>query len=341
MAACSTAWVDPGDRAADGERRREQRSRQAGRRHHDAGEELDVARQRAVRLEPAQRVEDAALDIDRLLDEVAAEPDGDLPQQRRPGIARAVDGVAEAHDPAAGGDLALHPRRRARRVTDGVEGIEGPARRTAVERAGEGAEGGTDHVGHVGAGRGDDTCGERRRVEAVVDRQDEVLLERPRRDVGRGLAGHGAEVGRRRGQVRCLVERVLTEADAVQGGDDRRDHGGDAQALGGALVRRDVDERAQAELVGGDRHGGPDAPQRRSRSPWPAARGQGPATPAGGGRRRPRPGTRPARRRPAGGRGRRGARPPRRTRGGPARSRRARGSGRSRPRRRRHRWRCR
>ena len=63
----------PADRAADGERRREQGARQAGRRHHDAGEELDVARQRAVRLDAgASVVEDAPLDLDGLVDELAA-----------------------------------------------------------------------------------------------------------------------------------------------------------------------------------------------------------------------------------------------------------------------------
>src|SRR6476659_265388 len=54
----------PADSAAHGERRREQRTGQPGGGHHHAGEELDVARQRAVRLEPAERVEDAALDVD-------------------------------------------------------------------------------------------------------------------------------------------------------------------------------------------------------------------------------------------------------------------------------------
>ena len=49
----------------------------------------------------------------------------------------------------------------------------------------------------------------------------------------------------------------------MQRGDDRRDHGGDAQGLGGALVGLEVDQRAQPELVGGDRHGGAYPPERR------------------------------------------------------------------------------
>ena len=205
MAACSTAWVDPADRAADGERRGEQGPRQAGRRHHDAGEELDVAGQRAVRLEPLQRGEDPALDVDRLVDEVAAEPHGDLAQQRRAGIAGAVDGVAEAHDPPAGGDLGLDPGLGVGRVADGVEGVEGPARGAAVQRAGERAEGGADDVGHVGAGRRDDAGRERRGVEAVVDREDEVVLEgagrrrrRARRSRPAGRPTSGRATGRRR-----------------------------------------------------------------------------------------------------------------------------------------------
>ena len=51
----------------------------------------------------------------------------------------------------------------------------------------------------------------------------------------------------------------------MQGGDDPGDDGGDAQALGRPLVGADVDQRAQAELVGGDRH----------RGPYPAERGAG------------------------------------------------------------------
>ena len=70
-AACSTAWVvqptvrltaNVGVNSARG---------QARRGHHDAGEELDVARQRAVRLDPGQRGQDALLDVDGLLDELA------------------------------------------------------------------------------------------------------------------------------------------------------------------------------------------------------------------------------------------------------------------------------
>ena len=45
-----------------------------------------------------------------------------------------------------------------------------------------------DDVGEVGAGRRDPAGGERRRVEAVVDRQDQVLLDGPRRR-GRWVKG--------------------------------------------------------------------------------------------------------------------------------------------------------
>ena len=87
--------------------------------------------------------------------------------------------MAEPHDAPAGGHLGLDPRFGPRRIADGVEGVEGPPGGAAVQRAGQRAERGTDDVGEIGTRRGDDPRRERRRVEAVVDREDEVLLERP------------------------------------------------------------------------------------------------------------------------------------------------------------------
>ena len=72
-------------------------------------------------------------------------------------------------------------------------------------------------------------------------------------------------------EVGVVLQRVEAEADAMQGGDDRRDDGGDTERLAGALVGVDVDERSQAELVGGDRQRRPYSSQRRA-----GRRGQGP-----------------------------------------------------------------
>ena len=85
--------------------------------------------------------------------------------------------MAEAHDPPPGGELRLDPRLGARRIADRVERVERPARRAAVQRPGERAEGGADDVGEVGAGGRHDPGGERRSVEAVVDGEDQVLLD--------------------------------------------------------------------------------------------------------------------------------------------------------------------
>ena len=70
-------------------------------------------------------------------------------------------------------------------------------------------------------------------------------------------------------ELGSAVERIEAEADSLQGGDDRRHHGGHAQCLGGALVRLDVDEWPQTQLVGGDRQGGAHSPER-----WPRRRRQ-------------------------------------------------------------------
>ena len=66
-------------------------------------------------------------------------------------------------------DRVADPRLGAVGRADGVERVEGPARRAAVQRARQRAERGHDRGADVGAGRRHDPRGERRRVEAVVD----------------------------------------------------------------------------------------------------------------------------------------------------------------------------
>jgi len=93
----------------------------------------------------------------------------------------------------------------------------------------------------------------------VIDREHEVVPERPGGICGRDHTGHGAQVRARRGQRRVVVDGRLAEADAVEGPDDRRDHRGDAERLGGSLVRADVVGAALGALAG-PLHGG--APSR-------------------------------------------------------------------------------
>ena len=173
-------------------------------------------------LMPGQRREHPLLDVDGAVDEVAAEADGDLPEEVAAGVAAAVHGVAEAHDPPPGGDLGLDPGLRALGIADGVERVEGPARRAAVQRPGQRAEGGPDDVGEVGPGRRHDAGRERRCVEAVVDRQDEVLLQGPGRDLGRPLAGHHLQVRGGVAEVRVGGDGFEAEAGPVQAGDQHR-----------------------------------------------------------------------------------------------------------------------
>ena len=174
--------------------------------------------------------------------------------------------MAEPHDPAPGGELGLDPRLGSRRITDRVDGVEGPARRATVERPGQRTERGADHVGEIGARRRDDAGGEGRGVEAVVDREDHVLLDGPHRRVARALAGHHLEVCRGVVEVRDVRrQRREPETGTVERGRDRRDDGGDPERLGGALVGVEVDQRAQAEVVSGDGQGGADPSERRPR----------------------------------------------------------------------------
>ena len=68
-----------------------------------------VARQWAVRLQALQRGDGASLDVDGLIDEVAAEADRNVAQECR-ADPRAVDGVAEPHDAAAATSASTHGR---------------------------------------------------------------------------------------------------------------------------------------------------------------------------------------------------------------------------------------
>ena len=90
-----------------------------------------------------------------------------------------------------------------------------------MERPRERAQGADDRSADVSAGRGDDARGEGGRIEAVVDGEHEVLLDRPGHLEARLDALDHPQV------VRCVIEvgsrrnRVEAEAQAVQ----RRDHG--------------------------------------------------------------------------------------------------------------------
>ena len=77
---------------------------------------------------------------------------------------------------------------------------------------------------HIGAGRRDHAGGERRRVEAVVDRRDQVVLDRARLCGARLSAGHQVQPVRRGGEVGSRLERLLSFAQAVQRRQDRRRH---------------------------------------------------------------------------------------------------------------------
>ena len=93
-------------------------------------------------------------------------------------------------------------------IAAGVQRIEGPTGGATVQWSGQCPEGGADDVGHVGARRGDDPGGERRGVEAVVDRGDLVLLDGPALVVVELLAGEHPEVVR-------AVAQVLPRGDGL------------------------------------------------------------------------------------------------------------------------------
>ena len=98
--------------------------------------------------------------------------------------------------------------------------------------------------GEVGARRGDHPGGERRRVEPVVDRRDQVLLDRTcvlrRRD---GAAQH-VEVVRRVRELGVGVDRLQVVLQPVDRGEQRRHDRADLQRLHPQLGVVDVERRA-------------------------------------------------------------------------------------------------
>ena len=133
------------------------------------------------------------------------------------------------------GDGPTHPRLGAVGRTDGIEGVERPARRTTVQRARERAQRGDDRRAHVGTGRRDHARGERRRVEAVVDSPGSGTARAPGRGrIGLVTVDHVEVVGGG-GQVGTWRDRLEAACDA-----------------GGARRRVPASPRPESEGVGAD-----------------------------------------------------------------------------------------
>ncbi len=158
----------------------------------------------------------------------------------------AVDGVTESHDPVAAQDAVTNPGVDAVGCADGVEHVQGPAGRTAVQRPGERADG-TDEAGReVGAGGGDDPCGEGRGIEAVVDGGDQICLDRPHLFRLRHVAGEHVEVVGGVTEIRARLDGLLSLAEPVERGDQGRYGGAGGERIGATAVGVDVIERPEA-----------------------------------------------------------------------------------------------
>ena len=153
--------------------------------------------------------------------------------------------MAEAHDPPAPLDHVTDVGVGVLGPADGIEHVQGPTGRAAVERAGEGADCADHRCAQVGAGRGDDPGGEGRRVEPVVDRRDEVLLEGP--GLGRigHLSGEHVEIVGRVVELRVRLDRLLSLAEPVERHHERRDQR--AQLHGLVFQLRGVEVHAGPE----------------------------------------------------------------------------------------------
>ncbi len=230
-------------------------------------------------------------------------------------------------------DVGLGAVRRA----DGVEHVEGAARGPAVQRSRQGADGRHDGGTEVGPGRRHDAGGEGRRVEAVVDGQDHVLLDGPGVQGGRLGAGQHVEVVGGEAEVVPRLHGLFPLPQPVGRRQNRRHDRAQPERLVVQLVGADVVRRAPTELGRQERDRGAQHVERRAATadgrqhraqPRRAGRaGAGPPR-----RRPPRPPRRGAR--PGTG----GARRPRASAFRPARPPSTAGSGRSPPCRVRRRW---
>jgi len=148
---------------------------------------------------------------------------------------------------------------------DLVEERQRPARGAAVQWAAQRSDGGDDTCAEVRSGRSDDAGGERRGVEAVVDRRDHVLLD----SIG--------VIGQRLGavqhpQVVGGIAEVITRLDtchpapqSVQRAQQRRCHGAQEQRVGSSLCWSDVDGRPKYSMCSSQRQSGPQTFQRLTR----------------------------------------------------------------------------
>ena len=88
--------------------------------------------------------------------------------------------------------------------------------RAAVERAGQCTDGGHHCGPEVGPGRRDDPRGERRSVEAVVEREDQVLLERAGVRCWRGRAVQHVQIVGGEAEAVARLDWLRAESESVE-----------------------------------------------------------------------------------------------------------------------------
>ena len=214
---------------------------------------LDVGLERPFGVLLGEDAQDDVLDLDRPLEPVGAmlHPLGDRAQRGGARVVRAVDAVAEAHQPLAAVERVADPGFGRCRGLHLAELVDDLGRRAAVERSLHRA----DRRGHgrcdVRPGRGDDAGREGRRVEAMLGADDEVGIERPRGpSVGTGARQLVEEA---LGQVerRVGLDRLLAGTQSREGGEGtRRERGQGGRLLDGRWPGQILDGAPRG-------HGGP------------------------------------------------------------------------------------
>jgi len=233
----------PANRATYRKRGGKHRPRQTGQLEHNPGPELDIGNDSLIGFPLRQIGQDLLFDAGGPFDQLTAERLGRCSQDNSSRVLGAVNRMTKPHNLFTIGNGVGDPIARRVRPADLVDHLDATARRSPMQRTSKSPDRGDDRTGHVGTGASRDAGGERRRIEPVIDRCNQVLLDSSGGyDVGHGAGRHPQIVGRvaqRRFGIDWVEPQPATMMTSQDVGHDRRQTDGIVtQLLGGTVDRR-------------------------------------------------------------------------------------------------------
>jgi hypothetical protein len=253
----------PADDATDGEGGGEQLGRQTAALHHDPGVELDVGPELPFRLAPVEGGDEGSLHRLRVRHPGPAQLASGPPHQRRTGIVTPVDGVPEAHELVAPPQVPVDDLVGVLGTAGGEDlpdQLQRPTGRSTVQRSRQRSQRRHQAGTGVRTRRRHHPGGERRGVEAVVDRRHEVPLQRPHLRPWCGCTAHESQIV---GDVAVIAlgvrhldvvpgrhpvrrggrQRSLAPTHPPQRGDEHRDQHAERHHVGTTLLDGEIEHR--------------------------------------------------------------------------------------------------